>query len=82
MLSNHDVYAHPAYDDSVRTAVRRARQNPGDCFSVYWDGTAIYVRAVEAARPPAAKLVCIAQVWDADTVQLRFAGARSEFVKD
>ena len=82
MLIDYDIYKHPAYGDSLRTAVRRARSNPGDCFSVYWDGTAIYVRASEAVPPPASKIVCIAQVWDANTVQLRFADARSEFVKD
>ena len=82
MLNDYDIYKHPPYGDSLRTAVRRAGSNPGDCFVVYWDGTAIYVRAAEAARPPASKLVCIAQVWDVDTVQLRFADARSEFVKD
>ena len=79
MLTDHDACAHPSYNDAVRNAARRARADSA-CYSVYWDGTAIYVRASEAARPPAAKLVCIAQVWNADTVQLRFDGARSEWV--
>jgi len=79
-LTDHDACGHPAYESGVANAVRRARENPGDCFSVYWDGAAIFVRASEAAAPPASKLVCIAQRWDDKTVQLRFDGARSEWV--
>lgn len=79
-LTDHDAFGHPAYEAAVAKAVRRARENPGACFSVYYDVEAIYVRASEAAPPPNSKLVCIAQRWDAKTVQLRFDGARSEWV--
>ena len=78
-LTNNEAFGHPSYEDAVRNAVDRAGRNPGDCFSVYFDGEAVYVRASEAAEPKKAKLVCIAQRWDAKTVQLRFAGARSEW---
>ena len=80
-LTDHDAFAHPAYNDSAATAVRRAATDKGECFSVYFDGEAIFVRHSSALPPPNAKLVCIAQSWDADTVQLRFDGARSEWVK-
>lgn len=72
---------HPAYDGGVNNAVRRAFSSPGDCFSVYFDGKAIFVCASEAAAPKDADLVCIAQRWDVDTVQLRFPGAYSEWRK-
>ena len=81
MLRDIDAVNHPAYNDAVRNAVDRARRNPGDCFSVYYDGEAVFVRASEAVKPRDAKLICIAQRWDADTVQLRFDGARSEWVR-
>ena len=71
--------AHPAYDDGLRNAVRRAAE--GTETEVCWDGTAIYVRSVYAPMVAGATVVCIAQKWDEHTVQLRFAGARSEWVK-
>ena len=43
MLTDHDAFGHPAYEAGVAKAVRRARENPGACFSVYYDGPAIYV---------------------------------------
>ena len=70
---------HPAYDDGLRNAVRHAAE--GTETAVYWDGTAIYVRSVYAPKVPSASVVCIAQKWDEHTVQLRFASARSEWVK-
>ena len=79
-LTDHDAFGHPAYDDFVRTAAERAFAQPGECYSVYYDGEAIFVRNSVVARPPNAKLVCIAQKWDNATVQLRFDGARSEWV--
>jgi len=81
MLKDVDAFAHPAYEAGRATAVRRARETPGACFTVYWDGVAIFVRASEASAPPRSKVVCIAQVWDANTVQVRFDGAHSEWVK-
>jgi len=81
MLKDVDAFAHPAYEAGRATAVRRARENPGECCTVYWDGKAIFVRMSVAAPPPNSKVVCIAQVWDANTVQVRFDGAHSEWVK-
>lgn len=75
-----DVKEHPAYDSSLRHAAKRAHDNKGDCFSVYWDGEAVYVRASEAVPPPNSTLVCIAQHWADGQVQLRFKGAWSEWI--
>jgi len=80
-LTDHDAFGHPAYDSGVANAVRRAIEDKGACFSVYWDGTAIFVRTSEAAPPPSSKRVCIAQWWRDNLVQLRFDGARSEWVR-
>lgn len=70
---------HPAYDGALANAVRQAADNPGQCFTVYFDGAAMYVRASGTAAPNNADIVCIAQRWDDRTVQLRFAGAHSEW---
>jgi hypothetical protein len=78
-LTDHDAFGHPAYDSGVKRAADRAAKE-GRCFSVYYDGTAIFVRASEAAPPPNSKLICIAQKWDSKQVQLRFDGAKSEWV--
>jgi hypothetical protein len=80
MLTDHEAFGHPAYDSGVRHAASRAFDNKGDCFSVYYDGEAIYVRASEAAPPPNSKLICIAQHWNDKTVQLRFNNAYSEWI--
>jgi hypothetical protein len=80
MLRDRDARRSPFYESGIATAVRRAHADPGSCFSVYWDGEDIYVRASEAAPPPHSKCVCIAQRWDEKTVQLRFDGAHSEWV--
>ena len=79
--NTRDAFEHPAYDNAVARAVYRARTNPGECFTVYWDGAAIFLRASHAAPPPNSKVVCIAQRWDDGTVQVRFDGARSEWVR-
>jgi hypothetical protein len=79
-LTDHDAFGHPSYDSSIHSAADRAFRNPGDCFSVYFDGEAIFVRASEAAPPLNSKRICIAQRWNDKTVQLRFAGARSEWI--
>jgi hypothetical protein len=72
----------PAYNDGLRSAARLAAVDPaGRSYSVSWDGRTIFVRAPDGVLPPNSTVVCIAQRWDADTVQLRFAGARSEWVK-
>lgn len=75
-----DAKEHPAYDSSIRKAAERAFENKGACFSVHYDGEAVYVRASEAAPPPNSKLICIAQFWADSTVQVRFSGAWSEWV--
>jgi hypothetical protein len=67
------------YNDAVRHAAYRARHE-GGCFSVWFDGEAMYVRASEAAGPKNGELICIAQTWDDKQVQLHFTGARSEWV--
>ena len=79
-MSPQSVYDHPSYNDSIRNAARRAFENKGDCFSVYYDGEAVYVRASEAAKPGNSKLICIAQHWSENRVQLRFNGAWSEWI--
>jgi hypothetical protein len=71
---------HKAYDSGLATAVRRAAAENA-AMSVYYDGCAIFVRDAKAAAPKGARLVCIAERWDPETVQVRFAGAHSEFVK-
>jgi hypothetical protein len=72
---------HPAYDDGLRNAARMAGADPaGKSYTVYWDGFAIFVRPPGAEAPANARVVCIAQKWDSRTVQLRFDGARSEWV--
>jgi hypothetical protein len=73
---------HNALTESAAThyAIARAIREPGESFTV-WRGLSLYyVRPSKAEKPPAADLVCIAQQWDKKTVQLRYAGARSEFV--
>lgn len=77
--TDNAAFEHPSYNDGVNNAVRRAYEEPGECYSVYYDGSAIYVRNSAAAKPAHSKLVCIAQRWDDKTVQLRFNGARSEW---
>lgn len=71
---------HRAYNDSLRSAADRAFRDKGACFTVYFDGEAIFVRASEAARPANSVVVCIAQYWADRMVQLRFDGARSEWI--
>lgn len=70
---------HPAYNDSLRRAAAQAAT--GLETAVYFDGTAMYVRSAYAPKVAHADIVCVAQLWDDKTVQLRFAGARSEWVK-
>lgn len=70
---------HPAYNDSLQAAIKMAAE--GTEASIYYDGTAIFVRSAYAPKVANADIVCVAQLWDDKTVQLRFAGARSEWVK-
>lgn len=68
-----------AYDDAIAQAVRCAAGKPSS-FLVWQDGETMFVREGGLGPTMTAKLVCIAQRWDAKTVQLRFAGGRSEWV--
>jgi hypothetical protein len=81
MITHHPklTEAYPHYDSSLLRAAQRAHQNCAE-FTVYYDGVAMYVRAVEAAPPPSSIRVCVAGRWDAKTVQLRFNGGHSEWV--
>lgn len=71
---------HPAWKASLRHAIERANADKGACFSVWWDGEAVFVRASEAAGPPRGRVICIAQHWDKSTVQVRYPGGHSEWI--
>jgi hypothetical protein len=83
------AYEHKAYDGALAHAARRAwdarLESTSDkgfyppCFTVYFDGEAMYVRDSKAEKPANAEVVCIAQFFHGSTVQLRFEGARSEW---
>jgi hypothetical protein len=68
-------------DDATRYAASRAAREPGESFTVYRTPHAFHVCAKGDPKPDGATMHCIAQQWDATTVQLRFAGARSEWIK-
>ena len=78
IFNEHEAEKHPAYNDSLLQAVNMAAA--GTESTVYWDGKAVYVRSAYAPKVAHAVIVCVAQLWDDKTVQLRFAGARSEWV--
>lgn len=70
-----------AYNDALRHAARRAFDT-SKSYWVYRAGTGtFYVRDSDEPAPGKANKVCIAQRWDDHTVQLRFYGARSEWVR-
>jgi len=69
-----------AYNDAVRHAAERAYREDR-CIWVYRLGETFYVRATAEGKPEYSENVCIAQRWDDKTVQLRFNGAHSEWVK-
>jgi hypothetical protein len=69
-----------AYNDAVRYAVTRAARDNIEVWVCALDH-AYFVLDVKATIPEGAKKICIAQRWDDNTVQLRFNGAHSEFVK-
>jgi hypothetical protein len=79
-LDERAAMAHPGYDDALRQAAKLAGLAGGISYAVHWDGKALYVRA-PGQSPPNSHVVCIAQKWDVSTVQLRFSGARSEWVR-
>jgi hypothetical protein len=80
MLSDDDAMASEFYREAVATAARRAHADPGSSHCVYWDGEDIFVRISTAVKPPNSKLVCIAQHWPDNTVQVRFDRGRSVWV--
>jgi len=71
---------HPAYLGSLHTAACRAVVHRNDSFAVYMDGEAIFVQNADAPPPTNVALVCTAKHWDGITVQVRFGGARSEWI--
>jgi len=71
------AHNHPAYDDAMQQAVRLAAS--GIVVAVYVDGDKMVVCPADA-RPELVKVLCIAERWDEFSVQLRFAGAMSEWV--
>lgn len=78
MFNKHPAEESKAYDDALKQAARAAAK--GVQQTVYWDGEKIYVRPCGDPAPEKSEVVCIAQKWNQYTVQLRFAGARSEWV--
>jgi hypothetical protein len=74
------VYYMPA-DDAVRHAALCADRERRRCFTVYQLAGTFYVARSDEPKPQDATIHCTAQHWSHDTVQLRFAGARSEWIK-
>jgi hypothetical protein len=72
---------HSLYDSMLNVAAQYALDNKGRCYSVLWDGKSFSVRASERDGIENLKVVCIAQHWAGDEVQLRFTGAYSEWRK-
>lgn len=71
------------YDQALSLAITYAAQMPNKCIAVYkyaYDDLYVVQEATEKV-PQGPTVVCIAQRWDENTVQLRFSGARSEFRK-
>lgn len=79
------------YEDAVRQAARRAYKE-NQCFTIYRIGDKFFVRNSKEELPPTpdvsqgkiinlVKTICVAQRWDDQTVQLRFDGAYSEWIK-
>jgi len=78
LFNEHAAEKHPAYNDALRQAIKLAAA--GTEAAVYWDTKGVMVRDAHAPRPDGAQVVCIAQRWNEQTIQLRFSGARSEWV--
>lgn len=64
--------SHPAFADAIRNAIERAAK--GEEISVWFDGTAIFVRPVEDKKPEGADSVCFVQRFNEKLVQLRYDG--------
>lgn len=86
-----EAHKHPAFHDACQQAARRAydfreegRTDAGyypPSFAVFFDGTAMFVRRATEEQPPDSVLVCMAQHWNRETVQLRFNGANSTWME-
>lgn len=69
--------------DAVRYAVSVAARYPvsaGKSAVVYWDAGSAEVRLDSEDAPKGATIYAVAQRWDDSTIQVRYDGARSEFV--
>jgi hypothetical protein len=69
--------------DAVRYAVSVAARYPvsaGKSAIVYWDAGSAEVRLDSEDAPKGAAIYAVAQRWDDSTIQVRYDGARSEFV--
>jgi hypothetical protein len=83
-MTNWDNRYPPAYDDAVAHAVQRAARHDiadyrNGCYVVWQRGQEMFVQPSGQPAPEGAKMVCMAQRWDAERVQLRFDGAYSEW---
>jgi hypothetical protein len=78
-----DKAAPGTLDAAIAHAVNRAARHGiemNGSYCVYRDKTTVYVLDSLAAKPAGSELVCVAQRWDSKTVQVRYPGARSEWV--
>lgn len=76
--------ARPLTEEAAtKQAIEHASRASTDvAFTVYQDAGVIFVRSSDAPRPGAsANVLCVVQRWDDTTVQLRYAGANSKFLK-
>jgi hypothetical protein len=69
-----------ARDAALQYAAQRARRTNSTVW-VYVHSSEYFVRTHDEGAPPGAAVFAIASPWDATTIQLRFGGARSEWVK-
>ena len=70
-------------DDAERYAAELAGRFPvsaSKCAAVWLTDREAFVRVWGEPKPDNARLHCIAQRWDAETVQLRFDGGQSQWV--
>jgi kynureninase len=65
-------------NDAIRHAVARAAHEE---TIVYLDGPRAIVKPANEPAPENGAVYCIAQRWNQNTVQLRFEGAKSEWVQ-
>lgn len=70
-------------DNATRSAAYRAYREKGESFAVYVnvEMETVIMQDAKAAKPKGFTCDCIAQYWSESTVQVRYDGARSEWVK-